>query len=217
MNIDGSTGLTALIGLDDEIRVRFQALAIDNRVNILSSPHLLASDNREARIDVSNEIPIASSQSIISSGNPLVTTTVQYRDTGVLLAVTPHINERGLVTLDIFQEVSEQSEDVLVAGVEYPSFFKRTVQTSLTVKHAQTIVLGGLIRENKTERSSGLPWLHNIPLIGFLFGRDTQSYTKTELIILLTPRVIVTLDDITTVTEDFEKKVKNVTEGILYH
>jgi general secretion pathway protein D len=171
----------------------------------------LASDNQEARIDVSTEIPIVSAETVIpSGGESIVTTTVEYRDTGVLLAVTPHINERGLVTMDIYQEVSEQSADVQVAGVLYPSFFKRVVETSLTVQHGQSIVLGGLIRENKSKGSSGVPCLARLPFIGFIFGETRDSFDKTELIVLLTPKVIIDLDDVDAVTDEFKSKVDSV-------
>ena len=121
----GATGLTFSIGIGDELRVTINALEQQNRANILSSPHVLASDNQEARIDVSNEIPIVSAETVVpSGGQSIVTTTVQYRDTGVLLSVTPHINERRLVTMDIYQEVSEQSSDVVVKDM----YEKQTVR-----------------------------------------------------------------------------------------
>ena len=210
LNSSGS-GLTFAVGIADELRATLNALEQQNRANILSSPHVLASDNREARIDVSTEVPTVTASTVIPSGGQSVTTTtVQYRDTGVLLAVTPHINERGLVTMDVFQEVSEQSADVVVAGDAFPSFFKRVVQTSLTVQHGQTIVLGGLIRENKSKTSSGVPWLARLPIIGFIFGQTQDAFDKTELIILLTPKVIVNLDDVDIVTDEFKSKVNSV-------
>ncbi|UCG12601.1 MAG: hypothetical protein JSU72_19300, partial [Deltaproteobacteria bacterium] len=207
----GETGLRVAIGIDDKLRATLSALERQNRVNILSSPHVLASDNQEARIDVSSEIPIVSAETVVpTGGQSIVTTTVQYRDTGVLLTVTPHINERGLVTMDVYQEVSEQSEDVTVAGQAFPSFFKRAVSTSLTVQDGQTIVLGGLIRQNKGKSSSGIPGLARIPVIGFIFGSTRDSFDKTELIILLTPRVITNLDDVDDVTDGFKSKVDSV-------
>ena len=207
----GDTGLTFAIGIDDDLRVTLRALERQNRVNILSSPHVLASDNQEARIDVSSEIPIVSAETVIpTGGQSIVTTTVQYRDTGVLLTVTPHINERGLVSMDIYQEVSEQSEDVAVAGQLFPSFFKRVVQTSLTVQSGQTIILGGLIRENKGKSTSGIPFLARLPFIGFLFGTKRDAFDKTELIILLTPNVITNLDDVDLVTDSFKSRVDSV-------
>jgi general secretion pathway protein D len=207
----GDTGLRFAIGIADELRVALNALEQENRANIISSPHVLASDNQVARIDVSTEVPIVSAETVIpSGGESIVTTTVEYRDTGVLLSVTPHINERGLVTMDIYQEVSEQSGDVQVAGVLYPSFFKRVVETSLTVQHGQSIVLGGLIRENKSKGSSGVPCLARLPFIGFIFGETRDSFDKTELIVLLTPRVIIDLDDVDAVTDEFKSKVDSV-------
>jgi len=207
----GDSGLRFAIGITDELKVTLDALEQENKAQILSSPHVLASDNREARIDISQEIPTVTAGTVIpSGGSSITTTTVQYRDTGVLLAVTPHINERGLVTMDVYQEVSEQAEDVVVAGESYPSFFKRVVQTSLTVQHGQTIVLGGLIRENKSKNARGVPWLVRLPIIGFIFGSTRDFFDKTELIIMLTPVVIVDLDDVDAVTEGFKSKVKNV-------
>jgi len=207
-------GLTYAVAFSQDLLHNLDALASKNKVNILSSPHVLASDGKEAKIDVSNEVPIISSETVISSvAEPLVTTNIQYRDTGVLLAVTPHINENGLVTMDIYQEVSEQGEDVNVAGANYPSFFKRTVDTTLTVGNHQTIVLGGLIRENKGQGRSGVPGLIDIPGLGWLFGERNNTYDKAELIILLTPRVITSLDHVQAVTEEFERKVA---ETMLY-
>jgi general secretion pathway protein D len=211
-----SAGLTFAIGIADELRVTLDALERENKAQILSSPHVLASDNQEARIDISQEIPTVSAETVIpSGGSSITTTTVQYRDTGVLLAVTPHINERGLVTMDVYQEVSEQSEDVVVAGESFPSFFKRVVQTSLTVQHGQTIVLGGLIRENKSKAASGVPWLVRLPVIGFIFGSTRDFFDKTELIIMLTPIVIVDLDDVDAVTEGFKSKVDSVVRDLM--
>jgi general secretion pathway protein D len=209
-------GLTFAVGIADELRVTLDALERENKAQILSSPHVLASDNQEARIDISQEIPTVSAETVIpSGGSSITTTTVQYRDTGVLLAVTPHINERGLVTMDVYQEVSEQSEDVVVAGESFPSFFKRVVQTSLTVQHGQTIVLGGLIRENKSKAASGVPWLVRLPVIGFIFGSTRDFFDKTELIIMLTPVVIVDLDDVDAVTEGFKSKVDSVIRDLM--
>lgn len=213
--ISGATGLTYAIEFSNDVLHSLEALAQKNKVNILSSPHVLASDNKEAKIDVADEIPIISSETTVTSGSePLITTDIQYRDTGVMLSVTPHINDRGLVTMDIYQEVSQLAENVEVAGVSYPSFYKRTVTTTLTVGHGQTIVLGGLIRENKSGGRSGVPVLMDVPILGHLFGSTNRTFSKTELIILLTPRVIANLDDVAMVTEAFERKVTEAMRAI---
>jgi len=211
----GAAGLSYAIGLTEKWQATLSALEQDNRVNILSSPHVLASDNKEAQIDISTEIPVASTEYTYSSSgdtNGVLETSIEYRDTGVILKVTPHINERGLVTMDISQEVSEQSSNVSVGGSSYPSFYKRSVNTTLTVKHGQTLVIGGLIRETESDAMAGVPCLIDIPLLRYFFGKDKQGKEKTEMIVMITPRVIVSLEDIDAVTEEFKAKVAKVKE-----
>lgn len=207
----GKGGLYYTVGIANRIKAEISALATQGKVNILSSPHILASDNVEAKIDVSDEIPLASSDYQYTSGtDPVIATNIEYRDTGVILSVTPHINERGLVTMDIIQEVSEYSGDYEVAGKKYPSFYKRKINTTLTVKHGQTIVIGGLIKEKESDTAQGTPCLVNIPVVRYLFGKDTVDLKKTELIVLITPRVVIDLDDVDEVTEEFKSKVGSV-------
>ncbi|MBF0226102.1 MAG: type II secretion system secretin GspD [Desulfobacterales bacterium] len=210
----GSAGLKYTIGMTKRWTSALSALASQKKVNILSSPSVLASDNKEAKINISTEIPVASAEYKYQAGSdPVIETSIQYRNTGVLLSVTPHINERGLVSMDVNQEVSEQDLSVKVAGKDYPSFYKRSITTSLTVKNSQTIVIGGLIKETKSKGTSGVPLLARIPFIGFLFSNDSKSTSKTELILLITPKVISSLDDIDYVTEDFKSRVSNVLKG----
>lgn len=207
----GSTGLQYTVGNADRWTATLSALASENKVNILSSPSVLASNSKPAKIDISTEVPVASSQyQYTSANNPLVETDIQYRDTGVMLSVTPNINEMGLVTMDISQEVSEQAESVQVGGQLYPSFFKRSAETTLTVQSGQTIVIGGLIKQTGSERKSGVPWFIKLPVINFFFGQSAQSLTKTELIIMLSPRVIAELDDVDAVRQEFQSKVKSL-------
>lgn len=206
----GKTGLKYSIGVTDKWYAELNALATKGLVNIISSPHVLASDNKEARIDVSREIPVASGQTTVASGSTVSETSIEYRDTGVILSVTPHINDRGLVTMDISEEVSDLDEDVNVAGKNYPSFFKRTVKTNLTLKHGQTIVIGGLIKDKEEEDISGVPCLIDVPVVRYLFGQETKKSEKIELVVLITPRVVADLDDVDAVTQEFKQKVRNV-------
>jgi len=206
----GEAGLKYSIGVTDKWYAELNALATKGLVNVISSPHVLASDNQEAKIDVSKEIPVASGETSVSSGTTLSTTTIEYRDTGVILSVTPHINERGLVTMDIAEEVSDVDADVEVAGKKYPSFFKRNVTTRLTVNHGQTVVIGGLIKDKEEEDTSGVPCLIDIPVVRYLAGYEKKSSEKVELIVLITPRVVANLDEVDAVTQEFKQKVKNV-------
>jgi len=186
------------------------ALASEKRVNILSSPTVLASENKEAKIDISTEVPVQSVEYKNTNDSQVIETSIQYRNTGIILSVTPHINEHGLVSMDINQEISEQSESVPVGNQTALSFYKRSVNTSLTVKDGQTIIIGGLMKEKKDNGSAGLPCLGGLPVMQYFFGKETKSDEKTELIILITPRVIANLDDIDIVTEEFKNKVENM-------
>ncbi len=211
----GAAGLSYAIGLTEKWQAALSALQENKKVNILSSPHLLASDNKEASIDISTEIPVAStSYNYTDSDSDVLETNIQYRDTGVILKVTPHINESGLVTMEISQEVSEQSSNVSVGGSDYPSFYKRSVSTTLTVKHGQTLVIGGLISETKSDAMSGVPCLIDVPLMRYLFGKDKMEGSKTEMIVMITPRVIANLEDVDAVTDEFKGKISQVKERL---
>jgi len=208
----GKSGLNFTVGNPDRWTAALSALATENKVNILSNPSVLASNSMPASIDVSQEIPIASSQyQYTTTGtDALLETDIEYRDTGIMLSVTPNINENGLVTMDIDQEISEQAPNVSVGGKDYPSFFKRKTTTTLTVQSGQTIVIGGLIRETTSDGSSGAPWFTRIPVLSFLFGKTSDSVSKTELIILISPYVIATPDDVDAVTREFTSKISSL-------
>jgi general secretion pathway protein D len=203
----GVSGLQYVVGQTARWSAALSALASENKLNVLSSPSILASDNKEATINISTEIPVASSQYTYTTGSePLLQTTIQYRNTGLILSVTPHINDRGLVTMLVKQEVSDQAQNVLVGGSSYPSFFKRSVDTTLTVQHGQTIVIGGLMKETKSDNHSGVPVLNRVPVLKWVFGKQDTSRTKSELIILITPHVITSLEDVDAVTQEFKRK-----------
>ncbi|MDM8522738.1 type II secretion system secretin GspD [Desulfococcaceae bacterium HSG8] len=207
----GVAGLNYVIGQTNRWFAALSALASDKKINILSSPSILASDNKEAKINISTEVPVASAIYNRDDDSNIVETSIQYRNTGVILSVTPHINEYGLVSMDISQEVSNQLEDSIQVGTgSQPAFFKRSVNTSLTVKDGQTIVIGGLIEQTENRGFSGVPCLGNIPLLQYVFGKKSRSIDKKELILLITPRVIASLEDVDAVTEEFKAKVGNV-------
>ncbi len=206
----GSSGLKYSIGVTNKWYAELNALATKGKLNVISSPHVLASDNQEAKIDVSREIPLASGTTTVASGSTVSETTIEYRDTGVILSVTPHINERGLVTMDVSEEVSNYEGDQAVAGKEYPTFSKRVVKTTLTVGHGQTIAIGGLIRDRENEETRGLPCLVDVPVVKYLTGSWEKETEKIELIVLITPSVVADMDDVEAVTNEFKQKVQSV-------
>jgi len=176
---------------------------------VISNPHLAALDNQKATIKVGNRIPI-NQQTLVGGTTNAVTTTAQYIDTGVLVQVTPHINAGGLVTLEVDAEVSTPgtTSDPNTA----PPINTRSVQTLLAVPTGQTMVMGGLITENSTNNSTGLPGLARIPIIGGLFGTQTLEKDRTELILFITPRVVENEVDYRAVIEDLRRRMERLDE-----
>jgi len=197
------TGLDYTMGLTEKWNAKLHALASQQKANVLSAPSIMATDNKSATINISDSIPVISSE-YQSATNDVIQTNVSYKETGIMLTVTPHINEGGLVTMDVQQEVSNQVQGTSGAN---PSFRQRIVNTSLTVKNGQTIVIGGLMRETGGTGKTGVPVLSKLPLVGFLFGFDSTSSNKTELILFLTPRVIVTSDDVDYLTSELKGRI----------
>ncbi|MBN2333122.1 MAG: type II secretion system secretin GspD [Deltaproteobacteria bacterium] len=210
------SGFSYLVSNTGRFTAMVRALADQNRVNVLSSPHVLASDNQPARIDIGEEVPIVTSEYRTNEATSTATTvdkTIQYRDTGIILEVTPHINENGMVRMEIRQEVSELS-DKTVEGVNSPIFRKRVATTTLAVKDQQTIVIGGLISQSKSKTASGLPGLRRIPGLKYLFGYEGKAYESAELMIFITPHVISSEDDSTFVSKNFITRLEKIKDLI---
>jgi len=136
--------------------------------------------------------------------------TIEYKDIGIILTVTPRISDGGLVTLEISIEDSTVSETTLGELPSVPVFGKRTAKTVLSILEGQTIVIGGLIQDSKNVRTAGIPLLSKIPILGALFGQQTYTINKTELIIMMTPHIIT--DQITSksVTDEFKDRVEGI-------
>ncbi len=133
---------------------------------------------------------------------------ISYRDTGVILNVTPRVNSSGLVSLDIAEEVSDPVPTPGGTPTLNPTISQRRVTSSVAVNDGETIGLAGLIRDNHTVTNSGMPWLKDIPVIGWLFGVRGDTMTRTELILLITPRVIRNRDEGDSVTRELREKLR---------
>lgn len=182
-------------------------------VKVLSAPKVLVLNNHTAALQVGDQVPILQAQVTSTSGSingdlP-VTNEVDYRDTGVILNVTPRVNDSGLVLLDISQEVSDVSSTT-TSAINSPTIQERKIASSIAVKDGQTVALGGLIRDNNTRTKIGIPYLDQIPFFGFLFGSTDLEDKRTELLILLTPRVIRNAEDVKTITEELREKIHAV-------
>jgi general secretion pathway protein D len=191
-----------------EFIAALNALATENRVNVLSSPSIMTSENKKAVINVSQSVPIVTSQQVpVSAGGNTgnsITQTVEYKDAGIILTVTPRIGEHGTVALDVRQEVNDVGENE-PPPINSPRFSKREAETSVVLLNNQTLVLGGLIQSKRTRIRTGIPFLSRIPVLGYLFGSTEEKIEKTELLLLITPRVIGTALDAARVTEQMRK------------
>jgi general secretion pathway protein D len=205
-------GLTGIVWMSDVARAFINALMSDARVKILSSPSVLASDNRPARIQVGSEEPIATGQLTAATGaaTPSTSTTIQYRNTGRIVTIIPQVNSKGLVNLQCLIEVSQRSPvPVQLGGSDqsFPAFDLRQAETTAVVQDGDTLAIGGIIAENKENNKTGIPYLINIPVLGRFFGTTSETTSRTELIMLITPHVIRNRSEGTAVTEEFKSKL----------
>ena len=202
-------GLTyGLYNSADVLKSLVKALGSDTDLEVLSSPNIMAVDNKEAFIEVGNETPLKTGA--VTDTNGVVTDTIQFKKTGIVLKVTPHINSSGLVKLELSQEVSQLGTyDTVLQN--YP-ILNRKAETSLVVQNNQTILMGGLMRSNKNKSNAGVPFLKDIPLLGYLFKTESKEKSKTELIILLTPHVVDSRAEADQVTWEFANKIESVKE-----
>lgn len=184
------------------------ALAKKDKLNVLSSPHIMVTDNQVAQIKIGDSVPIQG-QSTYATGSTSTTaivTSVQYVDTGILLEVRPHINSGGLVTMEINQEVSEVTADTS-SNINSPRISKRMAKSIVSVQSGETMVLAGLIKEKKVDNRDGLPLLSEIPIFGALFGTQSRENYRTELVIMITPKVVNDNQQAREVTAEFRKKL----------
>jgi general secretion pathway protein D len=203
-------GLSYLFTGSTDISAVLNALESVTTVRVISSPKLVTLNNHEAQLQVGDEVPVAT-QSAISVTNPgaPIVNSVQMQDTGVILSVTPRVNKNGLVQLDISQEVSN-SVPTTTSGIDSPTIQQRKLSTTVVVKNGDTIALGGLITESRSKSKSGVPYLAKIPLLGALF-RDTNNTTsRTELILLITPRVMRDDTEFQNVMDDLRNEFQSL-------
>jgi general secretion pathway protein D len=202
------------LGIDKTglIRGFLQALASESKLNILASPHILAADNREARIQIGQQVPIVTTETPVSTTGTTGTSisrTIQYKDTGVILKIKPLINESGLVSLDLSQEVSDYFIQALY-GSEYPVITKREATTNLVAQDGETIVIGGLIGDTFKRTKEGIPLLSAIPVLGHLFGTTKDENKRNEIVMLLTPTVVKNQEEAKNMTNVYVHRLRGV-------
>ena len=193
------------------------AVQDEGKVEVLAAPSLLVLNNKEANINVGTQIPVVSTffsgsttGSVDGNVNPGINQSyVQFRDTGIILSVTPRVNPGGLVFLEIKQEKSTPGAASAAVAGNVP-VNKSTVETEVAIQSGQTVLLGGLIQDETTYGEGGVPFLHKIPVVGKLFGDTTKSSTRKELLVLITPTVISNSDDAEVITDEYKERFRNL-------
>lgn len=192
-------------------RLLLNALAEDSKLNVISSPSLMVLDNHTATIRVGDQVPVRTSETTANSSDNLNTTsTIQFKDTGVLLEVTPRVNAGGMVVLDIKQEVNDVDQTTS-SGIDSPTIIQRQIETSVAVQSGETLVLGGLIKENRNQSSGGVPGLRHVPVVGWFFGSEGKSFDRTELVVMITPTAVTDRQEARDVTREYRQKLQGVT------
>lgn len=206
----GGAGLKATDSLfysfvSSNLQVALHALESSGNTRVLSAPSLVVMNNQNAQIQVGDNIPI--NQTSINLDNTSVTTSsVQYVQTGVILDVVPRINPGGLVYMDIQQQVSDASK--LLDSNGNPSISTRAVSTQVAVQSGQTVLLGGLIKQNEADSQNRVPWLGRVPGLGWLFSDTQRSHARTELIVLITPKVVSDSSTARQITDEYRQQLQ---------
>ena len=207
---DSSGGFSYTLADAVGMRVELNALAAKSLLKVISSPSLMVLDNQTATIAVGNQQPIRASETNnpATTGNNITTTTYQYKDTGVQLSVQPSVNSGDLVTMDISQTVTDVGDGDTVTGQR--SFLQRQINSKVAVRSGEAIVLGGLIKDNSSSGRSGVPLLSSLPVVGGLFGATTNNSGRTELLVIITPKVVRTDPEIRGVSEELRDRLKGL-------
>ncbi len=201
----------SLIDSTGAVRAVLNAFANDSLVNVLSAPSVMVLDNQEAVIQVGDEVPTLTQRQGTEGG--AVIESVSYRNTGIILKVKPRVNPGGLVTMEVSQEVSAVADTEVATN--QPTIQTRRISSTVAVQSGQTVVLGGLIRDKRTNAEGGVPVLYKLPVVGGLFGEKEKNSERVELVVVLTPRVITSAEDALHITRDFRTRMQGLKKEFL--
>ncbi|MFK7974757.1 MAG: type II secretion system secretin GspD [Halioglobus sp.] len=197
----------SVLNSSGSVKAVLNALAERNLLNVISSPSVMVLDNQTATIQVGNQVAVRGNSTVNADG--FLTESFSYRDTGVQLEVTPSVNAGGMVTMDIDQAVTDVNESSGTVN-EQPTFLERKITSRVAVRSSESIVLGGLILENQSNDSSGLPLLHDLPVVGALFGKKKKASVRTELLVIITPRAIYSDSELRAVSQEMRSQMRGL-------
>ena len=177
-------------------------------VKILSNPSLVVVNNQSATLQVGNQVPISTGSATVLTANNTVVNTVDYRNTGIILHVSPRVSADGNVRLEIEQEISSVVPSSNATTALTPTISERKVKSSISIANGQTVLLAGLIQDQKNENKSGIPLLDEIQGLGNAFATQDNTKSRTELIIFIRPQIIRDSQDAHTVAEELRSKLR---------
>jgi general secretion pathway protein D len=216
-NLQFSPGLSLtaglLVGHARELLAALNTKEATTNSRVISAPTIIATDSIAASINVGQSVPTLSSQAVSGfqvGGTSQFANTISNQDTGVGLKILARVNSSGVVTMVINQDVSAPGPPPAGVNINSPTFTKRNVSTQVTVQDGDTVAIGGIIEESKASSSSGIPWLHRIPVLGAVFGNKSTTTARTELIVFLTPHVIYDTNQIAEATEEVKARLKRI-------
>jgi general secretion pathway protein D len=193
------------------VQIVLNALSTITDINIISSPTLMVLDNKKAVLQVGNEVPIAtqSAVAVLTPGSPIVNS-ITYRNTGIVLSITPRIGDRGRIMLDVEQEASDvvRTES---SNIDSPTIQQRRIRTTVAVNDGEAIVLGGLIQDRADNKRDQVPLIGQVPVLGTLFKSKTDQIARTELLVAITPRIVKDATQMRGITEEFRAKINLTT------
>jgi general secretion pathway protein D len=206
-------GFQGIFDSGNDVRFVLQALDAITDVNVVSSPQLMVLDNQTARIQVGDQVPISvqSATSVIDPDAPVVNS-IEYRDTGVILLVTPRVNQSGLVIMEIQQEISNvvDAPTTTISEETSPTINQRQINSTVAILSGETVALGGLIQDQRERAQSGIPFLSRLPIVGALFRTRSNNVSRTELLVLITPSVVENPVRARAVTDELRRRLRSL-------
>src|SRR5262245_7617795 len=208
-----SQGAFAVISNRENFNIFINALNAVTHVKMLSAPHIIAADNREAHILVGESVPILTSTStaVLTGTAGTVANSIQYRDTGKILTVLPQVNSKGLVNMQVRQEISNVLQQSF-GSTNSPSFTTREAETTMVVQDGATVLIGGIIDDSIEGIRTGVPYLMDVPVMGRFFRQDSDTSIRTELLITITPYVVHNREEARDVTDDFSSRIEGLAD-----
>ncbi|MGZ8136451.1 MAG: type II secretion system secretin GspD [Methylococcaceae bacterium] len=216
-----STGGLSAVYSSGSVKALLSAQSDLNNVKVISSPSLMVLNNQQAKINVGDQVPLQTSTTSVpiaggTDGATLAqSASIQYQDTGVTLEVTPRVNANGMVIMEISQIVSSVvpqtvGGDTTTGVTTTATIAKKEIESYVAVQDGETIVLGGLIADDVSNNKNGIPFLHELPWVGSLFGSTERQNNRTELVVLITPRVVKNKQESRLISDEFKRKLTGI-------